>query len=163
MGIEFHCSQCQELIKAPDSAGGKRGKCPYCGHSAYIPLPPDELEEIAIVPISAEDERRDQELKAESTAFAATIGHVSGPPPEQVSSADDGSNDLDSEVRSFIVAMHKSRLDDADAVAKRVMSLGKQAKSQLKEMATKDEAPSVEGVPPPLAQAFVKNLLERIG
>lgn len=163
MGIEFHCSQCQKLIKAPDSAGGKRGKCPHCGHSAYIPLPPDEREEISIAPISAEDERRDQELKRESTAFAATIGHATAVPSEPEPAGDEEPADLDREIHLFIMAMHKSRLEDAEEVVKQVKSHGKQARSQLQDMASKDDAPSVEGVPPPLAQAFVKNLLERIG
>ncbi|MCH7474571.1 MAG: cytochrome C oxidase subunit IV family protein [Gemmatimonadetes bacterium] len=37
MSIELHCPQCEKLIKAPDTAGGRHGKCPYCGRDVYIP------------------------------------------------------------------------------------------------------------------------------
>ena len=39
MSIEIHCDHCGKLIKAPDDAGGQRGKCPYCHQSVYVPAP----------------------------------------------------------------------------------------------------------------------------
>ena len=43
MSIELHCPQCEKLIRAPDNAGGKYGKCPYCETKVYIPAPPGEV------------------------------------------------------------------------------------------------------------------------
>lgn len=41
MSIRTTCQSCGKAVKAPDSAAGKRGKCPFCGHSVRIPsLPP---------------------------------------------------------------------------------------------------------------------------
>ena len=66
MSIELHCPQCQKLIRAPDGAGGKRGKCPFCGSMVYIPTPPDEGEEIGLAPIDPDEERRAEELRKEA-------------------------------------------------------------------------------------------------
>ena len=45
MAITLHCESCKKKINAPDTAGGKWGKCPFCGHKCYIPSPPDDNEE----------------------------------------------------------------------------------------------------------------------
>jgi predicted RNA-binding Zn-ribbon protein involved in translation (DUF1610 family) len=37
MAIEFHCPQCQRLMRTPDATAGKKGKCPGCGAIADIP------------------------------------------------------------------------------------------------------------------------------
>ncbi len=43
MTISFHCP-CGKSVHAPDSAAGKRGKCPACGQVLHVPPtpPPDE-------------------------------------------------------------------------------------------------------------------------
>ena len=40
MAIEFACPECQHRLTAPDSAGGKKAKCPSCGAVASIPIAP---------------------------------------------------------------------------------------------------------------------------
>jgi len=37
MTIKFHCEHCRRLVQAPDSAGGRRGTCPHCQGSNFIP------------------------------------------------------------------------------------------------------------------------------
>jgi DNA-directed RNA polymerase subunit RPC12/RpoP len=37
MAITFHCGHCGKKIEAPDSAGGKWGKCPSCHNKVYVP------------------------------------------------------------------------------------------------------------------------------
>lgn len=46
MSISFKCECCKKKVKAPDSAGGKWGSCPYCQHRCFIPRAksPDEPE-----------------------------------------------------------------------------------------------------------------------
>ncbi|MGB2987225.1 MAG: hypothetical protein WBE26_15250, partial [Phycisphaerae bacterium] len=123
MSIELHCPQCQKLIRAPDTAGGKHGKCPYCGEKVYIPMPPDESEEIALAPIDEEEERRAEELRREATQYAAAVDKAT----ESDAVADDATAsadlsqapgevvDLGAEVEDFIIAMRDSKLDEADA------------------------------------------------
>lgn len=61
MSITFRCEHCDKQIEAPDSAGGKRGKCPYCHQSNYIPRPVSEDELVPLAPIDEDQERRQQE------------------------------------------------------------------------------------------------------
>jgi hypothetical protein len=60
MSIDLHCPQCTKLIRAPDNAGGRHGKCPYCEAKVYIPTPPAEDDEIKIAPFDATDAKRDE-------------------------------------------------------------------------------------------------------
>ena len=59
MAITFHCESCKKKINAPDNTGGKWGKCPYCLHRCYIPLPEtNEEEEIKLAPLDEEEEKK---------------------------------------------------------------------------------------------------------
>ncbi len=37
MAIEFPCANCGQQVRTPDTAAGKKGKCPNCGHVQRIP------------------------------------------------------------------------------------------------------------------------------
>ncbi|HZN35673.1 MAG TPA: hypothetical protein VFB80_17710 [Pirellulaceae bacterium] len=39
MPIEFSCPACHQLVRTPDAAAGKKGKCPLCGAVVQIPAP----------------------------------------------------------------------------------------------------------------------------
>lgn len=66
MSINFHCESCKKKIKAPDPTGGKWGKCPYCQHRCYIPLPKsDDEPEMVLIPLDANEETQMEELKQE--------------------------------------------------------------------------------------------------
>ena len=56
MGISFHCEYCGKKIEAPDTAGGKWGKCPACRNKVYVPAnnPPDDM--LRLAPIDTEEE-----------------------------------------------------------------------------------------------------------
>jgi phage FluMu protein Com len=38
MAIEFPCARCGQQVRTPDSAAGKKGKCPGCGQVQQIPF-----------------------------------------------------------------------------------------------------------------------------
>src|ERR1017187_3310117 len=61
MSITFRCEHCRKDVQAPDSAVGKRGKCPFCGHSSYIPEPVNEEDVLPLAPVDEEEERRHQQ------------------------------------------------------------------------------------------------------
>jgi predicted Zn finger-like uncharacterized protein len=48
------CSNCQSKIRVPDSAAGKKGKCPKCGAVIAIPLEESPAEEAAAEPAAEE-------------------------------------------------------------------------------------------------------------
>lgn len=66
MSIEFHCEHCGTLVKAPDNAGGKHGKCPSCHQSVYIPSQDVEIEPLGLEPIDEGDENERERLFKES-------------------------------------------------------------------------------------------------
>ncbi len=174
MSIELHCPQCQKLIRAPDEAGGRRGKCPFCKNNVFIPRPPDETEEIGLAPIDEEEERRAEEARRESLRFVAAVdkakdskllageaaSSVNGPPP--VPTAGGGDN-IAAEVETFIIAMRDSKLDAAEAAATRLRSAGARARDYVQGLLVDEIPPEFENVPAPVVQGFLKALLSQLG
>lgn len=164
MSIELHCPQCQKLIRAPDNAGGRRGKCPYCGGSVYIPTPPDEDEEFELAPIDDTDEQLAKQLRRESSQYAAVVGRGTDPGDADESTPDSagGVAELASEIEAFVIAMRDSQLDEADAVSDRLKESRAEARQCIQEMLAKEQLPQVSDVPPPVVQGFLKTLLGRL-
>ncbi len=176
MSIEIPCPQCRKLIRAPDDAGGKRGKCPYCKDSVYIPLPPDEAGEIPLAPIDEEAERRAEELRREAIRYAAAVDKVrdsraaagnaassagSAPPMPAAGEA----VDLGAETEAFVLAMCDSKLDTAEAAAARMKRAGSRARDYVEGLLLDPGAagpPQYENVPAPVVQGFLKALLSRL-
>lgn len=177
MSIEFNCPSCEKSIRAPDTAGGKYGKCPVCEVKVYIPMPPSsDEEEIKIAPIDEEEERRERELMRESVRYAATFdkesdklppegaegrggarrGAAAEPPPGEVI-------DVAEEVEAFVVAMRDSRLPDAERVLARLKRSGARAKDYVEGLMLDPTPPPIGGVPKPLLMGFLKSLLSRLG
>lgn len=174
MSIELHCPQCHKLIRAPDNAGGKRGKCPYCKNSVYIPMPADNGEEIHLAPIVDEDEQRAEELRRESIEYAAAVDHVtdSGTGAEDTASSTDGAvpagisddlADLGADVDAFVIAMGESKLGEANAAVARLKRAGTRASDYVEGLLLDEMLPTYENVPPPVVQGFLKTLLNRLG
>ena len=43
MSIQFRCHHCNKRVQAPESAGGKKAKCPVCGQETEVPsIKPDD-------------------------------------------------------------------------------------------------------------------------
>jgi hypothetical protein len=61
MAISFKCEHCRRDVTAPDEAAGKRGKCPYCDQSNYIPSPVPDEDILDLAPVDEADERRRKE------------------------------------------------------------------------------------------------------
>ena len=164
MSIDLHCPQCQKLIRAPDNAGGRRGKCPYCGGSVYIPTPPEETEEIGLAPIDETEEERARKLRREAAQFTADvgIGVDGGDLGGEESDAPGVSMDIDSEIEAFVIAMRDSQLDEADAVSDRLKKTTRESRQRIQQMLAEGSVPVVENVPPPVVQGFVKTLLGRV-
>lgn len=175
MSIELHCPQCSKLIRAPAGAGGKHGKCPYCGNSVYVPLPPEEVEEIPLAPIGEEEEQREEQLQRESAQFAAFLDHgADGAAPASPGAEGRGRRtarqsdtpgkviDLASEVKRFVVAMHDSKLDEAEAAAAKLKQAGTRARDYIEGLLLDEMPPQFDDVPPPLVRGFLKTLEGRL-
>jgi len=166
MPIELHCTQCNKLIRAPDNAGGRYGKCPHCQNKVYVPMPADQIEEIALAPIDEEDERRELEARREAARTASLLSHATeGPGGGSAGrgSADNPAADFSSEVVKYILAMRDSKLEDAQAVVDRMRKAGKPALDYVEKLAQRDGPVKIENVPPPLAKGFINKLLSDLG
>ncbi|MGB0714583.1 MAG: hypothetical protein ACPGXK_01815 [Phycisphaerae bacterium] len=162
MSIDLHCPGCTKLIRAPDDAGGRTGKCPYCSRKVYIPMPKDEIETIPIAPLDPVDEAREEELRRESANYAATVsGGGDGSLPLEGDSAEP--IDFEAEVSRFITSMHSSDLEVTEQIVARLSGQAAPARAFIESVISNDVALSVDGVPAPLVQGFLKSLLSRLG
>ncbi len=173
MSIELHCPQCQKLIRAPDEAGGRRGKCPYCTSSVYIPRPSDEVEEIALAPLDEDEEKRAEEERRDSLRYYAAVDKAKDSKShagEAASSADGPASaptagevvDVTVETETYILAMRDSKLEAAEAAAARLKRVGARARDYIQGLLVDEMPPQYENVPAPVVQGFLKALLSRL-
>ncbi|NLF31531.1 MAG: hypothetical protein GX591_11680 [Planctomycetes bacterium] len=165
MTIRFHCEHCRRTVEAPDSAGGRRGKCPYCEGSNYIPTPGDE-EEIALTPLDESTERlRRQEvrdlLEAERDLLSET-SHGANPSP-RLSERDPSevkSEDLHHIVVNYALDMTLGDLERAGThvqTLRKYGSVGRQAVDDF--LSGRKLEPALDKVPVKVLQGFLRNLL----
>lgn len=177
MSIELHCPKCGKQIRAPENAGGKHGKCPYCEGRVYIPMPPAPEDEIGVAPVDDDFERREAELRRELIAFEAKLSMENKLAPAPLvekqrggESASGGEEpevageviDCDAEVENFITAMRDSRLDDAEEAVASLRRAGPRARDFVQGALVDEMPPEVSGVPPPVLKGFLKTLLTRL-
>jgi len=175
MGIEFHCTHCTKLIRAPREAGGKRGKCPYCKQSVYVPTPPEDLEPLGVAPLDSNEEQSEKALADEALRVQAALAHENESPPEtgrEQSGAADAVGrppgagdvvDLESAIVRFVQAMQASRLEEADSLCAELSRRPRRAREQVQRMMVDEiPPPGLEDVPPALLKGFLRTLLERL-
>jgi hypothetical protein len=179
MSIEFHCDHCARLIRAPDEASGKRGKCPYCHQSVYIPTPPDQIEEIPLAPIDDNDERTRRALEEERKRIETQLRSERRPPAEEGrgsatkgsgggGSAGGGSSAADAaeardQVVDYLLLMRNSELVQAESVLAELLKKRQVAREVVDRLAA-DAVPPAElsEVPLALYQGFLKNLRSQL-
>ena len=163
MSIEVHCPQCQKTIKAPDNAGGKHGKCPYCKASVYIPSAHDDIEILGITPIKEEDAQHDAELRHESALYAASVGHATEGVKQKEDENPSGKFvDVESDVDLYIQSMIASKLEGAQAAMARIKTAGDRSRTYINELLTEGADLPFGDVPKPLAMGFLRKLLTKV-
>lgn len=85
MPISFKCEHCGKQIEAPDSAGGQRGRCPYCKQSNYIPSPVSEEEIYDLAETDEEDDKRAaserEQLREQDLSLLSEMDQPGAPAP----------------------------------------------------------------------------------
>ncbi|MBC8372849.1 MAG: hypothetical protein H8E53_04585, partial [Planctomycetes bacterium] len=82
MTLTFKCEHCHKKVSAPDSVGGKRGKCPFCKESTYTPMPVSDDEILDLAPLDDEEELSRHKLESELWAQERDlIAHTGGGEP----------------------------------------------------------------------------------
>lgn len=175
MSIEFHCDHCARLIRAPAEASGKRGKCPYCHQSVYIPTPPENIEEIPLAPLDETEEMTRRRLDEERKRIEAQLRAERRPPAEEgrgsaarggasgSSTAGAAASEVHDMVVDYLLLMRNSELVQAEAVLANLLKNRQLAREVVDRMAA-DAVPPAElaEVPPALFQGFLKNLRSQL-
>ena len=165
MTIQFECEHCRKEIQAPDAAGGKRGKCPFCGTSNYIPAPVKEDDAIPLAPVDEEDERRRQRevenlLRQERDLLAETGGLPADPREQRDDEAKPELRDL---VVKYCQDMHAGRLPRAEAQAQMLQKQPAQALQTVQDfMSGREIDPALATMPGGLLQGFLRQLKQQL-
>ncbi len=171
--IRVTCEHCNHAIKAPREAAGRRGKCPHCHNSVYIPTPESELDEM---PLELEDEQTHsaaQRLEREAAEVAAALRRETKEAPESAvtpqreapaprKTALDATEINDLIIR-YLLAMQVSELERAEALTAKLKGAARQAKSKIQQMMVDSMRPeAVRSMPDGLYQGFLRKLLEQL-
>jgi hypothetical protein len=171
MSIEFHCDHCSRLIRAPNDAAGRRGKCPFCQQSVYIPTPSEDIEEIPLAPVDTAAEREQERLDRESRQAEREIladkrppmdraGAPTAAPTESAMPANiPTGGDVEDLVVDYLLLMRNSELVQAEAVLDDLRRSKAAAIQVINRLATDAVPPqALAGVPLGVFQGFLKNL-----
>lgn len=166
MAIEFHCDHCGKLVKTSDEHAGKRGKCPHCHQSVYIPTPPEELEPLRLAPVDESEEQERQRLLEESREIAIKLRDEREVPPEVVKPPLPEpvgdmrlSNDMEQLVTEYVLCMAAGKLSDAEELAKEIRANRILADEFIQRL-TIDELPPARlaKIPRAVLLGFIKQL-----
>jgi len=130
MAIVFHCELCGKKIEAPDTAGGKWGKCPSCHNKLYVPAL-DDGEELKLAPLDESDREREKQLMAETYRLTQDIlkeREIPEGPAEPAGAIYEMSDsELKKNVIIYLRQMAHSELDEADRTAALIAPFGPKA------------------------------------
>lgn len=166
MAIIFHCEHCGKKIEAPDSAGGKRGKCPACHKKVYVPNP-DSDEDLKLAPIDEGEEERKKDLMAETYKLTQDIllerEVPEGPPgiTEPISKLSE--KELTKNIILYLRQMADGELDEAQRTAELIAPYGKKAVEILDRIAVSEmPEPELADIPLQVLSGLIRNLRTRI-
>lgn len=172
MSIIFHCVHCGKKIEAPDTAGGKWGKCPACHNKLYVPASESD-EELKLAPIDMTAEEREKQLMDETYRLTQDILKERAVPEgadeqdEPTKTAGLGFEMSQVELRQYIVKylrlMADSELYDAQKIAALITPYGARVVKILDKMALGDiPEPELAGVSHLVLSGLIRSLRDEI-
>jgi hypothetical protein len=178
MPIEFHCNFCGRLVRAPDEAGGKKGKCPTCQKILYVPMPEGAIEEFDLAPVDEQEERRkrqmeeqaraterqllkEKQLAAEGAAAARPNRDVPEPPPDV--SGPDYAEDIEFLVVTWVRSMADGNLGNADRSIMQLQKDRPAAKQALQKLSQAAPPPTdLRDIPRPVLNRYLRMLRDQL-
>ncbi len=179
MAIEFHCNFCGSLVRAPDEAGGKKGKCPTCQNILYVPMAEGAVEEFDLAPVDEHEERKKRKMEEQARAterqllkekLAAAEGAApsraaadlpAAPPPSVSGPAND--EDVESMIVEWVRSMADGDLGDADRSMMQLQNNRAAARQTLQKIAMADPPPAgLQDVPRPVLNRYYKMLRDQL-
>jgi len=171
MSIIFSCEHCGKKIKSPDEAAGKWGKCPACHNKIFVPKPNDEEEEgeLKLAPVDETEIEKQKRLLAETYKLTQDImserqvpGEPAGKPDVSASETDD--ERLMTDIVTYLRQMADGELDEAEKIAKRIISSGDRALKILNDIAYSEiPEPELADIPKQVLSGLIRTLRDRIG
>ena len=165
MAIKFHCSCCGKKIEAPDTAGGKWGKCPGCHNKIYVPLPQTD-DELKLAPVDETDEQRKQQLLQETFRLTQDILQEKNVPEVNAAAKavpDIGEDQLTNQVIRYLRQMANGELDAAQRTADLIVPHRRKVGTILDHLIrSKTPDPELEGIPQQVLSGLIRNLRVRI-
>lgn len=167
MSISFRCERCHKDVKAPDAAAGKRGKCPFCGETTYIPLPVSDDELLPLAPIDEAEERRLAEerkaLHQQAKELLAEDGSGPEVPLEHKDAANVTSGDLHHFVINFCIDLAEGQLDRAETYIPRLRKYGPKGREAIDDfLSGRVLEPALDRIPGRVLQGFLAQLRDRV-
>jgi hypothetical protein len=171
MTVTFHCEYCGKKIEAPDSAGGKWGKCPSCHNKLYVPNL-SEGEELKLAPIDEEEEARRRRLLDETAKLSEDILQEKEIPDEPTESDADTTvwpaEISDKQLRKNIVGYLRQTAEGQEEAAKRskglIVPYGKRTIKILDNIALAEiPEPELAGIPQQVLSGLIRELRSKIG
>jgi hypothetical protein len=166
MAIKLHCNSCGKKIEAPDSAGGKWGKCPACHTKLYVPLPQTDEDELKLAPIDETEEQKKKQLMQETFQLTQHILEEKSVPdaPGTVGPVPDVNEEtLTNHIIRYLRQMANGDLDTAQRTADLIVPHRRKASTILEHLAKSyPPDPELEDIPPQVLSGLVRNLRTRI-
>jgi len=169
MPIKFQCSLCGKKIEAPDSAGGKWGKCPGCHNKVYVPQPISEEDELKLAPIDETDEQKQKQLMQETFDLTREILQENPVPEAEEGPSPAGGSDISEEKLTEIIIRYLQQmaggdLDGAQRTAELIVPHRRKAAPILDEfLHSQAPDPELEDIPKQVLSGLIRNLKMRIG
>lgn len=166
MPISFRCTHCGKQVEAPDAAAGKRGKCPFCKETNYIPLPADQRDVIPLEDIDEDEERRRQEeirrlRQAEKEFLADNTPEAPAVPLEHKENL--SAADLYHFAINYCLDMSAGKLDRAALHVEKLRKFGPLALDAVVEIASgRYTEPAIKHIPAPVLKGYCKKLREQL-
>lgn len=163
MTIKFHCEYCGNLVQAPDDSGGKRGKCPHCQRSNFIPAPEGE-EPLELAPLDEEEERQrrrevERLMQAERELLAETRRDEVDPRLSQRDVAEVSAADLHHLVVNYCLDMVNGQLARASENAEKLSQYGDNGRQAVQDFISgKILEPALDRIPLRVLQGYLKEL-----
>jgi len=167
MSITFHCEYCGKKIEAPDTAGGKWGKCPSCHNKLYVPSPASE-EELKLAPLDETDLEREKRLMAETYRLTQDILKErevpDGPPVPSGAVYEMSERELKNNVILYLRQMAYGELDEADRTAALMTPFAAQATTIIDRIALSEiPEPELADIPQQMLSGAIRALRARLG
>lgn len=169
MPIEFHCNHCGHHVRTSSEHAGKRGKCPHCHQSVYIPTPSEEIELLRLAPVDENEQREEERLLEESRRLAQTLREDKTEVPPELPKTPRPEptedmrlpSDMEALVVEYALAMSQGKLNEAEKLAREIRQNRAQAEEVIQRL-TMDELPPTRlaGIPRPVLVKFIARLQE---